>query len=794
MERLTPERLCQTCDPSALDFESTEELAELDEILGQERAVEAIRFAASIAHDGYNLFVLGPTGTGRHHLVQRLLARLAAERPVADDWCYTPARHAPRALRLPPGRGVALKDDMARLVEDLYVSIPAAFDTDEYRRRLQAIERDFEKRRQQAVASVREEAARRNVAVVSGEDEVGLAPLADGKPLSLETVEALSEQERGVIEENLKAVHQLLQESLRNLPRWVSQRQESLRALDGEISALAIDHLVDALRERWSELPAVLDFLEEIRADVKKHAARFRVDRAAMAEQAPQRVSGEDTWARRFSVNVLVDRSNDQGAPLVYEDNPTLHALVGRVEQHASLVDVSSELTHIRPGALHRANGGFLVLDAAKILTKPLAWEHLKRALRSKEVRIESMGQALNMVSTVSLEPEPIPLELLVVLVGDRSTYQLLLAMDPEFGLLFKVPADVEDRVDRTPENTRRFARLVATLARRDGLLAFDREAVARVITRASRMAGDSGKLSTHLDSLTDLLREADHYARVAGRERVGCQDVVGAVSQERRRHGRIRDISLEEMLRGTLAVQTEGAVVGQVNGLTVLSLGRGAFGRPARITARVRVGAGVVLDVEREVELGGALHSKGVLILTGYIGARYAPEQPLALSASLVFEQSYGPVDGDSASLGEAVALLSALGELPVLQSVAVTGSIDQRGRVQAIGGANEKIEGFYDLCAARGLSGEQGVVLPAANARHLMLRQDVLEAVEAERFHVWTVETVDEALALMTGEEAGERGADGAFPEGSANARVEARLVRLAERARDFARGTSG
>lgn len=784
MERLSPQRLCRGCDPADLGFTTTDELEDLDEILGQERAVRAVRFATEMPHEGYNLFVLGPVGTGRHHLVQQLLRERAAELPVADDWCYVhcfaePTR--PRALRLPAGRGVELRDDMSRLVDDLRISIPAAFDGDEYRSRRQALEHAFEQRRQQAVASVREEAGRRGVALLSGPTGIGLAPARDGKPIPIEELERLTIEEQTGLQQAIGEVQHQLEAALRQLPRWVSEHQEAIRALDRQTTTRAVEHLVEALRRRWSALPEVIHHLEQVTRDVIEHAHDlFR------AEPTPgPALDGTVDRAQRYGVNTLVDRTADAGAPLVYEDNPTLHALVGRVEHHARLGALVTDFTLIRPGAMHRANGGFLVLDAEKVLTKPLAWEHLKRALRSRELRIQSLGEAMNLVSTVSLEPDPIPLDLKVVLVGERNVYYALSALDPEFPLLFKVPADVEDQMERTPEGTIRYARLIATLARRDALLPFEAGAVAQVIVHACRLAGDSQKLSTHMDSLTDLMREANHHARHAGRDRVCAGDVLGAIDEERSRHGRLRERGLEATLRGTLRIETGGETIGQVNGLSVVSLGRASFGRPGRITARVRLGRGQVVDIEREVQLGGPVHSKGVLILTGFLGSRFAADRPLALSASLVFEQSYGPIEGDSASLAETLALLSALAQLPVRQGIAVTGSIDQHGQVQAVGGVNDKIEGFFALCAARGLTGDQGVVLPASNASHLMLHPDVVEAVSAGQFHVWTVTTVDEALTLLMGREAGARGEDGTFPEGTINARVEERLRGLADQA---------
>jgi lon-related putative ATP-dependent protease len=484
---------------------------------------------------------------------------------------------------------------------------------------------------------------------------------------------------------------------------------------------------------------------------------------------------------RRYQANVLVDHRDAAGAPVVYEENPTYDNLIGRIEHRAELGALVTDFSLIRAGGIHRANGGYLVLEAHRLLQAPYAWEALKRTLQSGRLRMESLGQALSLVSTVSLQPEPLTLDLQVVLLGDPVLYYLLAALDPDFGQLFKVAADFDDRMDATPENVRLYARLVATLGRKEGLRPFEREAVGRLFEESARWAGHREKLSTRIALLQDLLHEADYHAGRA--DVVTARHVEEAIGAQVDRAGRVRDRIYEEIGSGTLLIDSAGVRVGQVNGLSVLSLGTFAFGRPTRITARVRVGRGDVLDIEREVELGGPIHSKGVLILAGYLGARYTPERPLALSASLVFEQSYAGVEGDSASAAELFALLSAIGDVPVRQSLAVTGSVSQHGEIQAVDGINEKVEGFFDICRARGLTGEQGVIVPAANVANLMLRQDVVDAVEAGRFHLHAIRSVDEGMELLTGLLAGERDASGQFPEGSVNARVESRLVQLAE-----------
>jgi lon-related putative ATP-dependent protease len=504
---------------------------------------------------------------------------------------------------------------------------------------------------------------------------------------------------------------------------------------------------------------------------------------ALMAIPQPRAPKGSP-FLRRYQVNLLVDHSRNHGAPVVYEDNPSYQNLVGQVEYMAQLGALSTDFNLIRAGALHRANGGYLILDARKLLMQPYAWEGLKRVLRSSQIRIESLGQMLSLVSTMSLEPEAIPVKTKVLLLGERMLYYLLSAFDPEFNDLFKVGADFDDAMDRNAGNDALYARLIGTIAKQDGLNPFDPSGVTRVIEHSSRVAGDSEKLLTQQRELVDLLRESDYWARAASRTAVTAADVQKAIDARTRRADRVRERLQEEYLKGTLLIDTTGERVGQVNGLSVVQLGGFAFGHPVRITARVRLGKGEVIDIEREVELGGPIHSKGVLILSGFLGARYAHEHPLSLSASLVFEQSYSGVEGDSASSAELYALLSALSGLGIKQSLAVTGSVNQHGQVQAIGGVNEKIEGFFDLCKARGLTGEQGVLIPESNVRHLMLRSDVVEAVESGQFRIYSAETIDQGIELLTGVPAGERDASGKFPPDSVNYKVEARLIELAEK----------
>ncbi len=796
-KRLDPQALCWRFDPAQLPFQTTAELPDLTDVVGQARATEAIRFGIGIRRDGYNLFVHGPTGTGRHDIVRRFLAERAAKEPTPSDWCYVhdfEQPHKPHALKLPAGRGTKLRADMERLVEDLKSAIPAVFESEEYRARRQEIEESLKEKHEKAFDGLRQEAESRSIALIRTPGGMAFAPTRKGEVLSPADFEKLPQDEQEKIEAVIATLQEQLERLVHQVPQWRRESQERIRELDRQVTRSAVGHLIDELKKACADLPEVVRYFDTVQESVVENADDFK-----RAEDGPEvsflGVSLSRPHAgsslRRYQVNLLIDHGKTQGAPVVYEDNPTHPDIVGRVEHLAQLGALVTDFTLIKPGALHRANGGYLVLDARKVLMQPYAWEGLKRCLSSGEVRIESLGQALSLVSTVSLDPEAIPLDVKVVLVGERMLYYLLQYYDPDFQDLFKVAADFEDTMPRAQADHMQYARLIATLARKDALLPLDRSAVARMIEQGARLAGDTERLTVRMRDLNDLLREADHWAREEQQKTVTRAHVQRAIDARIRRADRLRERMLDEIKRGTLLIDTQGSCVGQVNGLSVVGLGDFAFGHPSRITARVRLGKGEVLDIQREIEMGGPIHSKGVLILAGFLGARYCAERPLALSASLVFEQTYGEVEGDSASCAELYALLSALAEVPIKQSLAVTGSVNQHGEVQPIGGVNEKVEGFFDVCQTRGLTGEQGVLIPATNVKHLMLRDDVVEACTKGQFHIYPVSTVDEGIALLTGFPAGVRNAEGRFPDGSLNRHVEQRLTQMAELARAFAGG---
>ena len=782
---LATELLARHCDPAIVGFETTAELDGPGGIVGQDRAAEALSFGIGVAHEGYNVFVMGPARSGKRTLVQSTLEERARGAPAPSDWVYVndfAAPHRPIAIGLPPGRGVALKGDMEHLLEELRSAIPAVFESEEYAHRVEQIDAQFTEQHEREMGTLGQDATREGIALLRTPAGFTFAPLKNGEIIDAEAFNQLPEAERSRIADLITGFQQRLEKLVRATLRWRKERNEQVRALNRDMILLAVGQLVEEITQRYVEFPKVVAYLNAVRADVLENADDFRRPTEGPAAMLGFGAQAAERELHRYAVNLLVDRRGAAGAEVVYADHPTYANLLGRIEHMQHLGSLVTDFTLVKAGALHRANGGYLVLDALKLLTQPFAWEALKRALTRREIRIEPISELWGIASTVSLEPEPIPLSVKVVLLGERYLYYLLQALDPDFPRLFEVVADFDEALDRTDDSSRAFARMIGGLARAGGLLPIDRGAVARAIDFAARRAGDARKLSADVGVLARVLREADAHARRAKRAAVAASDIESAIAGRQARAGRLKRRVDEAILRGTVLIDTGGARVGQVNGLAVVDVGDFPFGEPTRITATTRVGVGEVIDIQREVALGGPIHSKGVLILSQFLAARYSGNRPHSLAASLVFEQTYSQVEGDSASLAELCALLSSLAGLPIRQSLAVTGSVNQLGEVQAIGGVNEKIEGFFDICAARGLTGDQGVIIPAANVEHLMLHDRVVAAAAAEQFHVYAVRTVDEAIELLTGVPAGEPELASDAPQETVNGRVATRLKALA------------
>ncbi len=784
---LSAQQLYTRCDPNAFSFNSTAELEEIKEFVGQERAMDALKFGVGIQREGFNLYVLGPVGYGKHGMIRQYLEQLSDDSQAADDWCYLGNfldSQKPIAISFPSGQGRLFKLDMQQLVDELRTAIPAAFESEQYQNRFQEIQDSFYEQNQQAFIELRQEAEKYNIAVLHTDIDITFVPKKGDRTITSEEYAALDEEEKKRLEQIIAVLEEKAQSILRQRLQWQREVRDKIKGLNREVGLFAVGHLIDELKEKYVENKAVQNYLDRVQEHVIGHLRAFR------HIEGGDEMLGEEVEPsfRGYEINLLVDNSDNNGAPIIYEDNPTFQNLIGRVEYVSEMGTLITDYMLIKPGALHKANGGYLILDAIKVLSQPYAWEGLKRVISSGSITIQSLAEIIGLVSTVSLQPDPIPLDVKIILVGERALYYLLIEFDPEFTELFKVAADFEDSIPWDKKNNEIYARLLATLVRKEKLAEFDCDAVARLIEHSARLADDSEKLSTHMRSVVDVMREADYWAAKRNAELVAKVDVQKAIDKQIYRSSRYHTRFQEEISRGTILIDVDGEKIAQVNGLSVIELGPYDFAQPSRITATARLGEGEVVDIEREVEMGGAIHSKGVLILSSFLAARYARNYPLSLAASLVFEQSYGQVDGDSATVAELCALLSALANIPIKQSLAITGSANQHGEVQAIGGVNEKIEGFFDICKIKGLNKQQGVIIPQSNIQHLMLRQDVVEAVQKGDFNIYPVSDIDQAIELLTGVTAGESDAEGNYPSESINGRVNTRLEELANLRHDF------
>ncbi|MBL1261102.1 MAG: AAA family ATPase [Thiotrichaceae bacterium] len=795
IQALPADALYHHCRLSDLSFETTADLPDLTQIIGQTRALDALRFGIGIQQQGYNLYVLGPHGVGKQTAVHEYLEEKTQEGPAPSDWCYInnfEQPNKPRVLQLPAGDGIRLNKAIKKLLSDVIAAVTSAFNRVEYRGRIDEAEQVLHHQQEKAFNTLKEKAALFHITLVTTQDGFAFAATTDDdeiiKPNDFDKLPAA---ERAQIEAEIDKLQEALQPILRQSPQWRNDTKEKIVQIDRETGSLAIGFLFDHIKGHYRELPAVLTYLDQVQQDIVDNLDDFREQ--DMTDELPEQSANHSALHRRYEINVIIDHGSSKTAPVIYENNPMHDNLVGRVEHVTHMGTLITDFSLIKPGALHHANGGYLILDARKVLLQPYAWEALKRTLSSSEIRIESLGQTLNLISTVSLEPEAIPLDVKIILLGDRQLYYMLYEYDPDFAELFKVAADFSDVMVRDENNTQLYAQMMATVARKHSLRPFQRNAVARLIEHSARLCEDASKLSSRIGTLTELLQESDYWAAEHGRDIVLQDDVDKAINKKIYRSDRIREQIHEAIKRGTLLIDTDGLRAGQINALSVIELGDFTCGQPSRITATVRVGEGDVIDIEREVELGGEVHSKGVMILSGFLASHYAVDAPLSLAASLVFEQSYNGVDGDSASMAELCCLLSALAAVPIKQSLAITGSVNQFGESQPIGAANEKIEGFFDICHMRGLNGTQGVLIPTSNIEDLMLHKDVVNAAKQGQFNIYPFSHVNQAMELLTGEASGVRDKEGNFPNGTINYKVEQRLHEFALLRHNFGEPTA-
>jgi lon-related putative ATP-dependent protease len=775
--------LSPSVDPTQLGFEDTSELEPLTEIIGQERAVEALEFGLQIKGPGFNVYVSGPVGTGKGTLVRQMVKRLAQTEQAPCDWCYVnnfQDASRPLCLSFPAGQGCAFKREMAGFIEGLRRDIPLAFESKKYLDAKAKLSEEFDAKKK----ALFRELTSLSLASGFGFEETpvgfGLVPLKDGRPMTEEEMEGMTEQEQQSLTERRKTLEGEIREFHVRIHALEKEAEQQLRHLDHQIVINVIEGRYETLRRAYHDLPAVTAYLERVHHDIVHHYKDFQ-PREGPSLPIPGFEPRRPDLSR-YTVNLIVEHDPKAGAPVVDEAHPTYTNLIGKIERRAHLGVIYTDFTEIRAGAVLQANGGYLIVNALDVLRQPFSWDALKRAIKTGEVKIEDPGEFYGF-STAGLRPEAIPINVKVVMVGPPVLYHLLQAYEDDFAKLFKVKADFDTEVVRSERQDRQYARFIAKICREEGLPHFGADAVAEVIRQGHRFADRHDRLSLRFSLVSDLIREAGYWARKEGRSFVTRADVDAAIAHKRHRSNLAEHWIQDEIREGTLIVDLDGEVVGQVNGLSVHQLGDYAFGRPTRITARTFVGTKGVIDIQREAELAGNIHSKGVMTLAGYLAGKFAGAHPFALSASLTFEQTYSEVEGDSAAVAELVAILSSLADVPVRQWLAVTGSVNQLGEIQPIGAVNEKIEGFFESCARRGLTGKQGVIIPARNTKHLALRREVVEAVEAGQFAVYAVNTVDEAIELLTGVAAGERGLDGEYPPDSVFGRAAARLREMAE-----------
>ncbi|MDH5794717.1 MAG: AAA family ATPase [Candidatus Bathyarchaeota archaeon] len=789
LNELSPEELRRECDPSIMKCETTEDLPPLEGIIGQERAVRALRFGLDIKERGFNIYAAGEAGTGRTTAVKDFLEEIARTKSVPLDCFYVnnfKNSYEPKAIKLPPGKGTVFQKDMSNLISEVRRELPKAFESEDYAAKRETTIKAIEEERQNLFAQLSKRAQEEGFVLQSSPIGLLTIPVVKGRPLSEKEFLSLKPEMREEIQNRREELNADLRNAMRQLRGLERKTNEEVAKMNREVALYAVGYLVSDLKEKYEEFPEVVDFLEEAQSDILENIEQFVGEPKAPAQL---RLPGiEELPFRKYEVNLIVNNSDLEGAPVVLELNPTYQNLFGRIEKEARFGVLTTDFTMIRGGSLHRANGGYLVLPTEEVIRNMFSWDGLKRALTNGQINIEEAGERLGFITTKSLKPAPIPLDIKVILIGNPLFYQTLYMYDPEFRELFKVKADFDVTMDRTEESMHKYASFVCTFCRREKLRHLDSSAVAKVIAYGSRLADDKEKLSTRFADVADIIREANFYAAQENSKHVTASHVRKAIEEKMYRSSLIQEKIQELIERDVLLIDTEGEAVGQVNGLSVMSLGDFAFGRPSRVTASIGIGREGVIDIEREAKLGGPIHTKGVMILSGYLSEKYAQDKPLSLSARLVFEQSYSGVEGDSASSTELYAMLSALSGLPIKQSIAVTGSVNQKGEVQPIGGVNEKVEGFFEVCKAKGLTGQQGVLVPQSNVQNLMLKEEVVDAVKDGKFHMYSVKTIDEGIEILTGVKAGERQPDGTFSVGSVNHKVDRRLREMAERLKEF------
>ncbi len=790
---LSYQKLKNECNPKFFKFNDTSEIDALNGIIGQERAVKAMEFGLKVNIRGYNVYMSGMTGTGKTSYAQNYIKRIAEKEKVPDDWCYVNnfnKPNQPMALNLPAGLGKVFQKDMDDFIKVMKLEISKAFDSDDYEKEKSDIVKEFQVQRDGLLDKLNEDAEKQGFKVKTTNSGIYFLPVVEGK--------TISEQEYGDLEEKLK--HEINEKSnllqmetieiIRKIKNIERDAEEKVSEWENKIALFAVGMHINDLKEKYKDYSKILAYLEAVQDDILKNLDDFREEE--VSDDQPQMII---PWAKsmesptdKYKVNLLIDNSELKGAPVIVDFNPTYYNLLGKLEYENEFGTMTTDFTMIKGGLFHLANGGYIILQAKDVISNVQSWEALKRVLKTKKISIENMKEQMGLVAVSALKPEPIPLNIKVVLVGSEYLYQVLHEYDEDFKKLFKIKVDFDEEMDRNEENMMKLAQFISSFCRRENTLHFNRAGVSKVVEYSSRLVEDQFKLSTRFNDIVEILCESCAWAEIEGSSLVDAGHVKKAVKEKIYRSNKYDKKLLESLQDGTIMIDTVGEVVGQINGLSIIDVGDYSFGKPSRITANTYIGESGIVNIEREIEMSGTSHSKGVMILSGYIGQKYAQEIPLSLSASLCFEQLYGGVDGDSASSAELYAILSSLAEIPIKQSIAVTGSVNQKGEIQPIGGATSKIEGFFELCKVRGLTGTQGVIIPHQNVKNLVLNDEVIDAVKSKNFNIYPVKTIDEGIEILTGVKYGEKRKDGTFAPGTINHLVYEKLRKYAQRVANF------
>ncbi|HBT20785.1 MAG TPA: ATP-dependent protease [Peptococcaceae bacterium] len=794
-KKLSAEKLAAKCDPNVFEFSNTSEISPLSGgVIGQERAVKAMDFGLKVKQAGYNLFLTGPAGTGKTTYAETKVKEIAEKEETPGDLCYVynfEQPDHPLSLELKSGQGPIFKSDMQELIQDLKSEIKSRFDSDDYEERRNQIIRKYDAQMSDLWYSMENMAKERGFSIQKTPTGIFTVPTdEEGKPMPKEEFLKLPEDIQKEINARAQEVQAEVNEILRKLRHVEKMMRTELKKLEQETGLYAAGYLINLMKDKYRDFPKVVNYLDQVLEDVIENLDDFRIEDEGQSGSEPMHRDQQQKF-KRYEVNVLVDNGKTKGAPVVIERNPTYYNLMGRVEHKSSFGTMVTDFTLIKPGAVHLANGGYLIIQAADILANPGAWQALKRTLKTQKAWIENLGEQYSAIAFATLKPEPIDVKLKVIMIGNAYLYHLMYAYDEDFKKLFKVRVDFDYEMQRDKTRLEEYAAFVCRYCTENNLRHLEAPAMAKIIEYSSRLASDQEKLSARFHKITELLVEADYWAAQNGNEYITKLDVMKAIEEKIFRSNLVEEKIQEEIAKGSIILNVDGEAVGQVNGLAVLQMGDYAFGKPNRITARVHLGQRGIINIERETEMSGPIHSKGILILSGFLAGRYAKDKPLSLTASITFEQLYDGVEGDSASSAELYALLSELSGVPINQGIAVTGSVNQFGEIQPIGGVNEKIEGFYLTCKLKGLTGRQGVIIPKRNVKNLMLKDEVIDAVEKGKFHIWAIDTIDEGIEILTGVEAGERGPDGSYPEGTINWLVDKKLQQMAEDLRRFGEG---